>query len=283
MSPIDMTYFFRRLHLHLDRAVHSASICVEDSSSQLQKRQSCFVKEKLKCEFVLLPDVPPRQTVSKAIRRFRPGRGRKSTVNHSSNRQIIRKRVKRNPRVSMSKIAPETGMKRESVRQMVKKHLGLKPYKLQKVQLQLKRRAAGQRWERILFTDEKLFIVEQSHNHQSDRIWSVEAPGTSAIVEHRQNPNSTMVFNDICNSGKTPSVYDSAPAHKSKMTKDWCKTHFPDFISSAEWPPYSPDLNPMDYCVWSILEARAYAKPHKSLEAVKQSLLLEWDRLDRPF
>ncbi|KAM8702243.1 hypothetical protein ACLKA7_005106 [Drosophila subpalustris] len=126
------------------------------------------------CEIVRLLDVP-RQTVSKAIRRFnelghkgdRPGRGRKSTVNNSANRQIIRKRVKQNPRVSMRKIARETGIKRESVRQMAKKHLGLKPYKLQKVQLlteenkrvrlqrcrQLKRRAAGQRWERILFTE----------------------------------------------------------------------------------------------------------------------------------
>ncbi|KAM8719038.1 hypothetical protein ACLKA7_011701 [Drosophila subpalustris] len=158
-------------------------------------------------------------TVSKAIRRFnelghegdRPGRGRKSTVNNSANRQIIRKRVKRNPRVSMRKIARETGIKRESVRQTAKKHLGLKPYKLQDVQLftdenkrvrlqrcrQLKRRAAGQRWERIHFTDEKLFTVEQSHNHQNDRIWSQKAPGTSAIVEHRQNPKSVMVWGGI--------------------------------------------------------------------------------------
>ncbi|KAM8701702.1 hypothetical protein ACLKA7_004873 [Drosophila subpalustris] len=227
-------------------------------------------------------------------------------------KEIVR-RVKRNPRVPMRKIVRETGIKRESVRQMAKKHLGLKPYKLQKVQLltdenkrvrlqrcrQLKRRAAGQRWERILFTDEKLFTVEQSHNHQNDRIWSQEAPGTSAIVEHRQNSKSVMVWGGICASGKTPLVFvdqgvkinqevyrrdildaeDSAPAHKAKMTQYWYTTHFPDFISSVKWPPYSPDLNPMDYSVWSILEARTCAKPHKSLEALKQSLLLEWDRL----
>jgi hypothetical protein len=65
--------------------------------------------------------------------------------------------------------------------------------------------------------------------------------------------------------------------HKAKTTQEWCRAHFPDFISPAEWPPYSPDLKSMDYSIWSILEARACAKPHKSLESLKQSLLQEWD------
>ncbi|UYV74511.1 Homeodomain [Cordylochernes scorpioides] len=47
------------------------------------------------------------------------------------------------------------------------------------------------RWERT-FTDEKLLTIEQAHNHQNDRSWSAEAPGTSAIVEHRQNLQSVM-------------------------------------------------------------------------------------------
>ena len=57
-----------------------------------------------------------------------------------------------------------------------------------------------------------------------------------------------------------------------------CKAHFPNFIS-ADWPPYSPDLNPMDYSIWSILEGRACAKPHKNLEALKQPLQRGWDRM----
>ncbi|VDP07319.1 unnamed protein product [Heligmosomoides polygyrus] len=47
--------------------------------------------------------------------------------------------------------------------------------------------AGGRGWERILFTDEKLFTVEQD-NRQNDMIWSTQAPSTSAIVEHRENP-----------------------------------------------------------------------------------------------
>ena len=53
----------------------------------------------------------------------------------------------------------------------------------------------------------------------------------------------------------------------------------PGFISSAEWPPYSPDLNPMDYSVRSILEARACVKPHNNLTALKRSLEKEWDKI----
>ena len=252
-----------------------------------------FRKGMRQCDIVRLLNVP-EQTVSKAVNRFkelghdgrRPGSGRRRTVNTSANRQIIRKRVKRNSRVSMRKIARETGMKRESVRQMAKRELNLMPYMLQKVQLltdenkrvrlqrcrQLKRRAAAQRWERTLFTDEKLFTVEQAHNQQKDRSWSDEAPGTLAIVEHRQNPQSVMVWGGICASGKTPHVFvdqgvkinqevfrrdiletvvlpwaqqhfgdvnwtfqqDSAPAHKAKTTQYCCRTHFPDFIASSE-------------------------------------------------
>ena len=35
----------------------------------------------------------------------------------------------------------------------------------------------------------------------------------------------------------------------------------------------------MDNSIWSILEARSFAKPHKNLEALKQSLQRGLDRL----
>ena len=48
----------------------------------------------------------------------------------------------------------------------------------------------------------------------------------------------------------------------------------PDFISvdthwrraDGEWPPNSPDLNPLDYSIWSILEAKACA--NKTIESL---------------
>ena len=37
-------------------------------------------------------------------------------------------------------------------------------------------------------------------------------------------------------------------------------------------PPVSPDLNPLDVNIWSILEAEACAKTHDTVEGLKVSL-----------
>ena len=68
-------------------------------------------------------------------------------------------------------------------------------------------RAGGKGWEIFLFTDEKLFTVEQAHNRQNDRIWSSDAPGPSSVVEHRQKSKSVMVMGGVCATGKTPLVF----------------------------------------------------------------------------
>jgi transposase len=53
----------------------------------------------------------------------------------------------------------------------------------------------------------------------------------------------------------------------------------PDFITRDEWPPYSPDLNPLDYSVWSILEEKACAKPHQTVESLKRALRKAWNEI----
>lgn len=61
-----------------------------------------------------------------------------------------------------------------------------------------------------------------------------------------------------------------------QSTQDWCPANFTDFISVQEWPQYSCGLKPLGYSLWSNLEIRACAKPHKCLEALKRSFLREW-------
>ena len=44
---------------------------------------------------------------------------------------------------------------------------------------------------------------------------------------------------------------DSVPAHKSKETQAWLQMECYDFVPFSHCPPSSPDLNPLDYFVWS--------------------------------
>ena len=74
---------------------------------------------------------------------------------------------------------------------------------------------------------------------------------------------NTKVYLDVlksvvipwCNlvAGGRPWVWqqDSAPAHKSKETQAWLQKEFYDFVTLSHWNPPSPDLNPLDYFVWS--------------------------------
>ena len=77
---------------------------------------------------------------------------------------------------------------------------------------------------------------------------------------------NTKVYLDVlksvvipwCNqvAGGRPWVWqqDSAPAHKSKETQAWLQKECYDFLPFSHWPPSSPDLNPLDYFVWSYVE-----------------------------
>ena len=45
--------------------------------------------------------------------------------------------------------------------------------------------------------------------------------------------------------------------------------------------PSSPDLNPMDYSIWSILEVNACVTSHAKVEALKASLKTAWVALSQ--
>jgi len=61
---------------------------------------------------------------------------------------------------------------------------------------------------------------------------------------------------------------DSAPAHKAKITQNWLQKEVPDLISYLEWHASSPDLNPLDYKIWSKLEEMACSRSHTSPKAI---------------
>ena len=49
---------------------------------------------------------------------------------------------------------------------------------------------------------------------------------------------------------------DLAPAHRAKKAQGFLKENFPRFIPAWDTPSNSPDINPLDFCLWSVLKDR---------------------------
>jgi hypothetical protein len=69
---------------------------------------------------------------------------------------------------------------------------------------------------------------------------------------------------------------DWAPAYSARSTMALCKELFPAVWDKDVWPSNSPDLNPLDYSVWSILETKACATQHASVDSLKKALKKAW-------
>lgn len=72
---------------------------------------------------------------------------------------------------------------------------------------------------------------------------------------------------------------DSAPAHKAAATQVWCRNEFAAFIAANNWPPSSPDPYPLDYCVWSLLEAEVNTTFYRGTDLLKRALVRAWEKL----
>ena len=46
-----------------------------------------------------------------------------------------------------------------------------------------------------------------------------------------------------------------------------------DFISPDLWPPNSPDLNPVDYEIWAVMQRRVYQRIIHTIDELKQRLI----------
>ena len=76
---------------------------------------------------------------------------------------------------------------------------------------------------------------------------------------------------------------DSAPAHASAETQDWCRRKLADFWPKELWPPNSPDLNPLDYGIWGYMERKACATSHPNKESLRAAICREWDDMPESY
>jgi len=55
----------------------------------------------------------------------------------------------------------------------------------------------------------------------------------------------------------------------------------PEFIPPTLWPPNSPDLNPVDYEVWSVMHENVYKMRIKDIDELRACILTAWDGMDQ--
>jgi len=67
-------------------------------------------------------------------------------------------------------------------------------------------------------------------------------------------------------------MQDSASAHRARETVNILYQETPNFIPPDLWPPNSPDLNPVDYEIWALMQHRVY----HSVDELKQRLIDVW-------
>lgn len=187
----------------------------------------------------------------------------------------------------------------------------------------LLRRLSVPRSKRVFFTDEKVFYLDPPVNTQNNRVWAASRKSDVAaerlLMQSAKFSQRIMVSAGVCYGGKGRLHFipekakinamfytskllpllledcnnllqrnfvfqqDGAPAHTAQQTQDFLTISTPDFIRKDEWPPNSPDLNPLDYCVWGLMvtEYEKYSFKPTTLAELKAVLQTIWDGLSQ--
>jgi AraC-like DNA-binding protein len=173
----------------------------------------------------------------------------------------------------------------------------------------------------VFFTDEKNFYLNPPICNQTNRVWSsgkkAEIGPDRLLVERQKFAPHVMVSAGVCFGGKSrlhfvddkakvdatyyvgrllpeltadckrllPAGFifqqDGAPAHTARLAQDWLRVNCPGFIEKDQWPPNSPDLNPLDYHVWGAMLDKYHKlqpKPN-TIRDLKIALELIWEGL----
>lgn len=184
----------------------------------------------------------------------------------------------------------------------------------------LSRRLTVQDIKQVFFTDEKIFYLSPPINSQNNRVWSAgkkrDISAKRLLVQRAKFSKHVMVSAGVSYAGKgrlhfvdekvkinaeyyttdlLPKLIedcesllpqyifqqDGAPAHTARQTQEWLSLNCPDFINKDEWPPNSPDLNPLDFHVWGAMlhKYQEYHPKPTTKEELKMVLNEIWDSL----
>src|SRR6218665_869111 len=96
-----------------------------------------------------------------------------------------------------------------------------------------------------------------------------------ATVRHIQDiPGWDIVFQQIIKY-----YLNGALAHRARDTIAFLDRKVPNFISPTLWPLNSPDLNPVDYSIWSVLQEKVRRSRLANVSELDMRLINERGRI----
>jgi len=84
---------------------------------------------------------------------------------------------------------------------------------------------------------------------------------------------------DCCHASRKYPVtisYSNRTVHLRTGRMTQSHRQMPDFISPDQWPPNNPDMNPVDYKIWAVMQQRVYEKRVNDVNELCQRLLIVW-------
>lgn len=171
-----------------------------------------------------------------------------------------------------------------------------------KKRLTYARKYANHIWNDVVFSDEKMFTL----NKEGIKIWK-RSDEPSIVAQQPLHCFQVMVWGGIWMDGKTTLhittstidgdeyqniIYehliqaeackdksfqqDNAPAHKSKKTINFLEEN--DITLIKDYPPYSPELNPIEK-VWSWMSASVRRYAPQNEEELVEAIDMSWQEL----
>lgn len=235
-------------------------------------------------------------------------------IRKASNKAISTSTIKDEIQLNVSKETIRRVIRNSQVlkyqKMMVKPPLKLE-HKLKRLQWAKTKVAWGDEWKQVIWSDEKKFNLDGPDAHayywhdlrKEDIQFSRRHTGGGSLMIwacfNFYGKSKLAVVSGILNQweyqthlkdyllpfikdfGGVSPVFqqDNCRCHVARSTMEWLKNKN---IEVMDWPPYSPDLNPIEN-LWGVLVRKVYAggKQFKSIDDLQSAVIGCWEDLDQ--
>ena len=84
---------------------------------------------------------------------------------------------------------------------------------------------------------------------------------------------------NLANNGHFVFQQNGARSHPANSTIKLLQNKVPELLQPKDWPPNSPDLNPIDYGIWENLLERVYQHKIKDIQHLKNLIIEKWSQM----